>query len=72
MSINVISFEGLSYYLSFVFMVKFSIEQVRDIMDRQNSIRNMSVIAHVDHGKTTLSDALICKAGIISAKVTQS
>ncbi|CAM6000739.1 unnamed protein product [Sphagnum balticum] len=29
----------------------------------------MSVIAHVDHGKSTLSDALVCKAGIISTKV---
>jgi len=38
-------------------------------MDDQNNIRNMSVIAHVDHGKSTLSDALVCKAGIISAKV---
>jgi elongation factor 2 len=28
----------------------------------------MSVIAHVDHGKSTLSDALIRKAGIISEK----
>jgi elongation factor 2 len=28
----------------------------------------MSVIAHVDHGKSTLSDALICKAGIIAEK----
>lgn len=35
-------------------------------MDEQDNIRNMSVIAHVDHGKSTLTDALICKAGLIS------
>lgn len=38
-------------------------------MDNQNNIRNMSVIAHVDHGKSTLTDSLICKAGIIASKV---
>jgi translation elongation factor EF-G len=32
-------------------------------------IRNISVIAHVDRGKSTLSDALVSKAGIISKKV---
>ena len=47
-------------------MVKFTVEHIRQIMDNQNNIRNMSVIAHVDHGKSTLSDALICKAGFIS------
>ena len=47
-------------------MVKFTIEQIRKIMDNQNNIRNMSVIAHVDHGKSTLTDSLIAKAGIIS------
>lgn len=51
-------------------MVNFTIEEIRAIMDNQENIRNMSVIAHVDHGKSTLSDALVCKAGIIAEKVT--
>jgi hypothetical protein len=31
-------------------MVKFTAEELRRIMDKKNNIRNMSVIAHVDHG----------------------
>jgi elongation factor 2 len=47
-------------------MVNFTIDQVRAIMDKRQNIRNMSVIAHVDHGKSTLTDALVTKAGIIA------
>eukprot|EP00963_Diacronema_lutheri_P000639 scaffold37_cov346-Pavlova_lutheri.AAC.23 len=35
-------------------------------MDKQDNIRNMSVIAHVDHGKSTLTDSLVAAAGIIA------
>ncbi|ANB12347.1 elongation factor 2 [Sugiyamaella lignohabitans] len=36
-------------------------------MDKVTNVRNMSVIAHVDHGKSTLTDSLVQRAGIISA-----
>jgi elongation factor 2 len=47
-------------------MVNFTVEQIRNIMDKKGNIRNMSVIAHVDHGKSTLTDSLIAAAGIIA------
>lgn len=48
--------------------VKFTMDELRAIMDKQTNIRTMSVIAHVDHGKSTLTDSLVAAAGIIAVE----
>ncbi len=49
-----------------------STEQVLKIIKNKEQIRNFGVIAHVDHGKTTMSDSLLANSGIIAPSAAGS
>ena len=46
-------------------MVNFIVPQIRELMDKPDNIRNTTIIAHMKHGKSTISDSLVAKAGIV-------
>ncbi|KAK7176776.1 hypothetical protein R3I93_000882 [Phoxinus phoxinus] len=46
-----------------------SLEKIIALQKKTSQIRNLCILAHVDHGKTTLADCLVASNGIISSRL---
>jgi ribosome assembly protein 1 len=53
----------------FIKMRLLNTQKLKELQSNPSRIRNICILAHVDHGKTTLADSLVATNGIISPKM---
>jgi len=46
------------------------VEMATKLMNTRENIRNIGIVAHIDHGKTTMTDNLVAAAGLISEELS--